>query len=202
MDKFEIKTAFNRVKYDKKFDPGNMANVNDILYANPMQGVMEQIQDVIHESDLAHDNFIKECIVSVGIDPNALKETAKLNAKLQYELKTLRVGMLRLADPWISVEERLPESGVHCLIGCTVKRFDGTHGQYVCVGYYAEKFKNLAYGVDDDCVSEYNEEDDEYYISEGWYEVIKNWDDYGFVAISDTVTHWMPLPEPPKGENK
>ena len=90
MDKFEIKTAFNRVKYDKKFDPGNMANVNDILCANPMQGVMEQIQDVIHESDLAHDNFIKECIVSVGIDPNALAETAKLNAKLQYELKTLR----------------------------------------------------------------------------------------------------------------
>lgn len=98
---------------------------------------------------------------------------------------------------WISVDERLPESGEHCLISCTVKRFDGTHGQYVCVGYYAEKFKHLAYGVDDDCVSEYNEENDEFYISEGWYEVIKNWDDYGFVAIGDFVTHWMPLPEPP-----
>ena len=100
---------------------------------------------------------------------------------------------------WISVEERLPESGAHSLISCTVKRIDGTHGQYVCVGYYAEKFKHLAYGVDDDCVSEYNEENDEYYISEGWYEVIKNWDDYGFVAIDDIVTHWMPLPEAPKG---
>lgn len=98
---------------------------------------------------------------------------------------------------WISVDERLPESGVHCLISCTVKRINGTHGQYICVGYYAEKFKHLAYGVDDDCVSEYNEEDDEFYISEGWYEVIKNWDDYGFVAIDDFVTHWMPLPEPP-----
>ena len=99
---------------------------------------------------------------------------------------------------WISVEERLPKSGTHSLIACTVKRIDGTHGQYVCVGYYAEKFKHLAYGVDDDCVSEYNEENDEYYIAEGWYEVIKNWDDYGFVAIDDFVTHWMPLPEPPK----
>lgn len=101
---------------------------------------------------------------------------------------------------WISVEERLPDSGEHCLVSCTVKRCDGTLGQYICVGYYAEKFKHLAYGVDDDCVSEYNEKDDEYYIAEGWYEVIKNWDDYGFVAIDDTVTHWMPLPEPPKGE--
>lgn len=100
---------------------------------------------------------------------------------------------------WIRVEDRLPESGVHCLISCTVKRFDGTHGQYVCVGYYAEKFKQLAYGVDDDCVAEYNEENDVYYIAEGWYEVIKNWDDYGFVAIDDLVTHWMPLPEAPKG---
>ena len=103
---------------------------------------------------------------------------------------------------WISVEERLPESGAHCLISCTVKRFDGKHGQYVCVGYYAEKFKHLAYGVDDDCVSEYNEENDEFYIAEGWYEVIKNWDDYGFVAIDDFVTHWMPLPEAPNMKRK
>ena len=104
----------------------------------------------------------------------------------------------RKQSEWISVDERLPESGEHCLVSCTVKRCDGTLGQYICVGYYAEKFKHLAYGVDDDCVSEYNEENDEYYIAEGWYEVIKNWDDYGFVAIDDFVTHWMPLPEPPK----
>ncbi len=99
---------------------------------------------------------------------------------------------------WISVDDRLPENGVICLLCCDVKRCDGTHRQYICDGLYAEKYKKLAHGIDDDCVTDYNEEDDEYYISEGWYERINNWDDYDFIAINDTVTHWMPLPEPPK----
>lgn len=99
---------------------------------------------------------------------------------------------------WISVEDRLPESGVHCLLCCDMKRIDGSHSQYVCDGFHVERFSEQASGVDDDCVTEYNEEDDEYYISEGWYEVIKNWGEYNSVAIDDFVTHWMPLPEPPE----
>ena len=27
---------------------------------------------------------------------------------------------------------------------------------------------------------------------------VNNWDEYSSIAIDDTVTHWMPLPEPPK----
>lgn len=99
---------------------------------------------------------------------------------------------------WISVDEMLPESGVHCILCCDMKRIDGTHSQYVCDGYLAERFKINAHYADDDCATEYNEEDDEYYLKEGWYEVIKNWDDYNSIAIGDTVTHWMPLPEAPK----
>ena len=99
---------------------------------------------------------------------------------------------------WISVEERLPESGVHCILCCDMKRIDGTHSQYVCDGYLAERWKILAHYADDDCATEYNEEDDEYYLKAGWYEVIKNWDDYNSIVIDDTVTHWMPLPEAPK----
>ena len=100
---------------------------------------------------------------------------------------------------WISVEERLPESGVHCILCCDMKRIDGTHSQYVCDGYFAKRWKVNAHYADDDCATEYNEEDDEYYLQEGWYEVVKNWDDYNSIVIDDTVTHWMPLPEPPKG---
>ena len=102
---------------------------------------------------------------------------------------------------WISVTERLPESGVHVLICCEMHRYGGEiAGKYVCDGYYAEANKIIAGGFPDECNCEYSEEDDEYYLCEGWYEVVKNWDDFNSVAVEDFVTHWMPLPNPPKGE--
>ena len=99
---------------------------------------------------------------------------------------------------WISVEDRLPESGAHVLICCEMHRYGGEiAGKYVCDGYYAEANKIIAGGFPDECNCEYSEEDDEYYLCEGWYENIKNWDDYNSVTVEDFVTHWMPLPQPP-----
>lgn len=96
---------------------------------------------------------------------------------------------------WISVDDRLPENGVHVLLCCEIHRYGGEiAGKYVCDGYYAEANKIIAGGFPDECDCEYSEEDDEYYLREGWYEVIKNWDDYNSVAVEDFVTHWMPLP--------
>ena len=102
---------------------------------------------------------------------------------------------------WVSVDDRLPENAVHVLLCCEIHRYGGeVAGKYVCDGYYAEANKIIAGGFPDECDCEYSEEDDEYYLREGWYEVIKNWDDYNSVAVEDFVTHWMPLPHPPKGE--
>ena len=96
---------------------------------------------------------------------------------------------------WISVKDRLPENGVHVLLCCEMPRYGGEiTGKYVCDGYYAEANKIIAGGFPDECNCEYSEEDDEYYLCEGWYEVIKNWDDYNSVTVEDFVTHWMPLP--------
>ena len=96
---------------------------------------------------------------------------------------------------WISVEDRLPENGVHVLLCCEIHRYGGEiAGKYVCDGYYAEANKIIAGGFPDECDCEYSEEDDEYYLCEGWYEVIKNCDDYNSVTVEDLVTHWMPLP--------
>ena len=99
---------------------------------------------------------------------------------------------------WISVEERLPESGTHVLVCCERTGYMGHKTQYVCDGFYAGKYKVKVGWRDEDTAAEYSEEDDEFYLEEGWYEVIKNWGDYDSVVIDDRPTHWMPLPEPPK----
>lgn len=49
-------------------------------------------------------------------------------------------------------------------------------------------------------VLDYNEKRDVYVVQPGWYESVKNWDEYGLCGILDIVTHWMPLPEPPEEE--
>lgn len=46
---------------------------------------------------------------------------------------------------------------------------------------------------------EYDEAGDRYFLPEGWYECIENWDDYSSVHMSGVEpTHWMPLPPAPK----
>lgn len=99
-------------------------------------------------------------------------------------------------DNWIPVTERLPESGKHVLLCCEIPR-SMNRNRYVCDGYYA-KAKSIACNLYDECALEYDEEQDEYFLQEGFYEVIKNWDDFSSITIEDTVTHWMPLPQSPK----
>lgn len=101
---------------------------------------------------------------------------------------------------WISVEDRLPDSGVHVLLCCEIRSGGTVYKRYVCDGYYAKKYTEQTWNNSGDIACEYHEEDDEYYLLEGWYEVIKNWDDYNSIAIDDFVTHWMPLPEPPAAD--
>lgn len=99
---------------------------------------------------------------------------------------------------WISVKDRLPESGKHVLVCCSIHLIGGGLSTYVCDAFHTDQ-KTIVCNCDDDIDMDYDEETDEFYFPVGWWEVIKNWSDYSCVAIEDFVTHWMPLPEPPEG---
>ena len=75
---------------------------------------------------------------------------------------------------WIDVKDRLPEPETDVLVVCNQNGY-----VFVCPAI--------------------DEESDDYYIPEGWWENRKfNPDDVYNNLIDCAVTHWMPLPEPPK----
>ena len=141
---------------------------------------------------------VREKLIDLIIDANRTDpETGSFTEYLADNLIAHGVTV----QEWISVDDMLPESGVHVLICCEMHRYGGEiAGKYVCDGYYAEANKIIAGGFPDECYCEYSKEDDEYYLCEGWYEVIKNWNDYNSVAVEDFVTHWMPIPDLPEME--
>ena len=103
-----------------------------------------------------------------------------------------------LSPQWISVEDRLPEAEKEVWIACKTKP---SGYLYQCVGFYIPNGffqEDSDYTWDYEALGEYSEERDDYCINEGWYERVHNWDDYGAVVIGDFVTHWIPLPQPPK----
>ena len=118
----------------------------------------------------------------------------ELQGQIDGWIEPERKALIKSLPHWISVTERLPESGVHVLLSCKCGSC-----AYVCDGFHTEKYSKPTQFYED-IDADYNEDTDEYYFPEGWWEVIKNWDDYSCVAIEDTITHWMPLPEPPKEE--
>ena len=80
---------------------------------------------------------------------------------------------------WISVEDRLPENDGSYLV--TMNSFGGR--KYIGVRWFAK---------DGEAVNEYELAGQE----NVWYYHDSEW---GYISI-DSVTHWMPLPQPPKGE--
>ena len=107
-----------------------------------------------------------------------------------------------MPDNWISTKWYLPDSGQYVLACCEVRSTYSSRRNYQCIAFYAAKH-SIPEGKypEDDCCYDYDEEEDEYYLKEGWYEVIHNWGDYSSIVIEDFVTAWMPLPVLPEVTN-
>ena len=84
-----------------------------------------------------------------------------------------------LASKWVPVTERLPEED----------------GQYLVFekGSYGNQTRTLRFAKDGRKVDKYD-------FHRGWKNVWHYYDsEWGHITVDD-VTHWMPLPQPPKGE--
>lgn len=141
----------------------------------------------------------ENCIPKVGDayeDPNRTEKYDALNAAIDL------INNPSMISRWISVKDRLPENEETVLISAVRKCANGKHWNVVMTAFYTDgklHTEDSSFAWDSDCVKmEYCEETDDYIIPEGWWEAVECGDEFSTVDLF--VTHWMPLPEPPKGE--
>ena len=134
---------------------------------------------------------------------NLYEQMKKMVKKYQDDIVP---GLRRVIDrleaegKWISVEARLPEPEQEVFV-CVRSKI--SNYSYVCCAMYVPENwyrQSSDFCWDFECCDDYDEEQDDFIVKQGWYESIHNWDDYSVVGIEDIVTHWMPSPEPPKEE--
>lgn len=100
---------------------------------------------------------------------------------------------------WIPTAEQLPESQKIVLVSAKEKIFGWRHILMAAhIGHHeatTEDYGWQEYEGD----TEYDEENDCFWIPECWWEVNAVEGNENWILDSDyEVTHWMPLPEPPK----
>ncbi len=119
------------------------------------------------------------------VDPEALEVAASVLEKMQ----------------WISVKDRLPSNETEVLAVCVRNGF-----QFICPAIYEDGTmltQNSCWNwYDLESYGTFSDEDDDYFVPQGWWENRQfTPDDVYNNPIDCTVTHWMPLPDAPKGVN-
>ena len=122
-------------------------------------------------------------------DANRRIATLESNVRMyKYENTQLKAQLT-----WRPVSEK-PEKGQVVLASYPNSYGKRRRVRAVYIRQYEEE-------VDDDCEAgyEYSEENDLWYLIEGWYELIDNWNDYTSVAIVEgVVDYWLPIPPAPE----
>lgn len=99
---------------------------------------------------------------------------------------------------WIPCSEKMPEPEIEVLVVC---RRGGV--SFVCPAMHEDGKMLTGDSIwnwnEIDGYGLYNEDADDWFIPEGWWEYRQFNDDDSYNNIIDcTVTHWIPLPKPPK----
>lgn len=127
--------------------------------------------------------------------------------KLNYEdalwlaiaaLREQREGKME----WINVKDRLPECEKEVLIWCNRNDY-----RFVCPAIYEDGTMLTQDSTwnwyEIDCYGTYSEDNDDYFVPQGWWENRQfTPDDVYNNPVDCEVTHWMPMPEPPKEEKQ
>lgn len=94
---------------------------------------------------------------------------------------------------WISVDIEMPKALMNVLV---IVNENCAKNQNQIVANFIPKF------TEESCCgewSEYCEDKDMHFVPEGWYaNTTYIGDEYSSYFLEGEVTHWMPLPEPPK----
>ena len=175
---------------------------NSSLIGNNFQkGFIEKIADHIIASGYIEE--LQNEAYDLGVD-SALHNHFGLSWEDAAGLRK-EITRLQEATKWIPVSERLPEPETEVMILAVHKTysFKGavTTRHIMTTGMYEDGSINTEDSVwhwETDGF-EYDEELDVHIIPKGWWEYKHyNGDDEYNHPIDDTVTHWMPLPQPQK----
>lgn len=103
---------------------------------------------------------------------------------------------------WISVEDGPSKNEQEVLIYCNRDGF-----KFVCPAIYEDGTmltQNSRWNWNDlEEYGTYSEENDDYFVAKGWWENRQfTPDDVYNCPVDCEVTHWMPLPKPPKEEER
>lgn len=105
-------------------------------------------------------------------------------------------------DEWSSVKDGLPKNEQEVLIYCNRGGF-----RFVCPAIYEDGTmltQNSRWNWNDiEEYGTYSEENDDYFVAKGWWENRQfTPDDVYNCPVDCEVTHWRPLPKPPKEEER
>ena len=128
------------------------------------------------------------------IHANAERIVACVNACVGMENPVEEIAELKQQLTWRYVSEELPEESHIVLASYTNACGKRRHVR----AEYVPRFTQEFFDCDDynEGSYEYREEEDTYYLKEGWYELIDNWGDFTSVLIVEgVVDKWLPIPK-------